>query len=1145
MKELKDPKVWLVPVGALLSFIGASWWATAAVIRALGQELTGWPLWIVRGGLLIIGLVIGIRLFLWLRARARSRPVVDDELETALAAARARLAASPAAPTSKLNRLPLVFFLGPPGSTKTTAIMRSGLEAELLAGETQRGEVPVPTTAVNVWYAQETVFVEAGGRLLDDDTRWARLLRHLEPSRVSAVLSRGTQAPRLAVVCFGCDELLKPGASEAVPAAARRLRARLSEAAQQLGIRLPVYVLFTKADRLPYFADYVRSLSREEAQEVLGTTLAVETSPPAGTYAEHAGRRIGDAFAALLHSLSLKRLEVLPRESQEEVRAGAYEFPREVRKLTDLATQFLVELSRPSQLGVSPFLRGFYFTGVRPVIVTDPNTAAAAASGPIAPQVSLGATSVFNPRQLAEAAARSTPAPAGSRKVPDWVFLKRLLRDVVLQDRVAMAITAGGTRVNFLRRSLLGGAAALFVLLAIGFGLSFRNNRHLERDALAAARAVEPLAAVAGITPSLEALQRLDTLRSQTERLALYQRNRRPLLFGLGLYQGNQLLPPLRRLYFDRFEQLLWRDSRSDLVSWLRALPDAPGDAAEYGSAHDALKAYLITSRHPDMSTPGFLTPALLDRWSSTHALDSTRLALARLHFDFFATELRYGNPYNEAASEALVGHARGYLGQFAAAERFYPLMLADASTSLAPVQFRSADGAVRNPYVVPAAFTREGWAAVHQSLRDVDQLFTGEDWVVGEYAIAPQERQRLVQELRARYVAEYGSHWREYLRAGVVEVGAGPADAAARLRVLAENRSPLLQMLALASHHTKVDSVAIDLAFQPLHAVMPPDQPDRLIADGNQPYMQALASLRDALNQIAAAPSAERSFLFPAAQAAVDQARSAVHTTSQTFSIAGDAQAVGAAVQRLLEMPLPRIEAMIRDLPVAGVNEKGAELCRPFRQVANRYPFQPNATVLASVDDLVQLLQPGNSALAEYENALGELIVRQGPRYAGRVGAPQQPTPEFLAFLNRAAAVSRTLFDDGGAGPRLNFSLRPQLTDEIPQVTVTLDNQVHRVERTQIRTLPLGWNGTTARGMRISARIGGADVTLLEETGPWAVFQLFRQAEWRQEGNRYLVQWRFPNRPPLSAEVSFEPTAQPLLRPGAMRLDCVARVVR
>ena len=51
---------------------------------------------------------------------------------------------------------------------------------------------------------------------------------------------------------------------------ARRLE---KEGADWFGVALPVYVLFTNADRVPYFAEFVEQLSREEAEQVLGTTL--------------------------------------------------------------------------------------------------------------------------------------------------------------------------------------------------------------------------------------------------------------------------------------------------------------------------------------------------------------------------------------------------------------------------------------------------------------------------------------------------------------------------------------------------------------------------------------------------------------------------------------------------------------------------------------------------------------------------------------------------------------------------------------------------------------------------------------------------------------------------------------------------------
>src|SRR5204862_263787 len=158
--------------------------------------------------------------------------------------------------------------------------------------------------------------------------------------------------------------------AEARVAGARSLHTRLSEISQALGINLPVYVLFTRTDRLPFFNEYVRNLSNEEATQVLGVTLPM-AERSSGVYAEQQGQRLSAAFNDLYYSLCDKRPEFLAREHDGEKLPGIYEFPREFRKLRGAMVQFLVDLARPSQLTTGPFLRGFYFSGVRPVFVNE------------------------------------------------------------------------------------------------------------------------------------------------------------------------------------------------------------------------------------------------------------------------------------------------------------------------------------------------------------------------------------------------------------------------------------------------------------------------------------------------------------------------------------------------------------------------------------------------------------------------------------------------------------------------------------------------------------------------------------------------------------------------------------------------------
>src|SRR5262245_11067185 len=291
-------RVWTVS-GAIF----AGFALLGAFLPGLVGTDTALSTWLLRAGLWVLGLIAAALVFVWLTAKAKAAPPAggkaDEEIDLNLNAARNRLVEARGKKEANFGRLPLFLVLGPGGASKTTLVTRSGLQPELLAGEVLRGDTVVSTPAVNVWYAHGNVVVEAGAKLLAEPTRWRRLIRHIQPTRLAAVMSKGELAPRAAVVCFGCDEFLKPGASEAVAAAAQKLRERLADIAQQIGIRLPVYVMFTKADRLPYFEDYVRSFTREEAQDVLGATLPLTPVGNVGHYAERESRRLAGAFLTM------------------------------------------------------------------------------------------------------------------------------------------------------------------------------------------------------------------------------------------------------------------------------------------------------------------------------------------------------------------------------------------------------------------------------------------------------------------------------------------------------------------------------------------------------------------------------------------------------------------------------------------------------------------------------------------------------------------------------------------------------------------------------------------------------------------------------------------------------------------------------
>jgi type VI secretion system protein ImpL len=1160
---MKRSKPWLAASGVFLSFAALAAYAG----RLLG--LSGRDLWILRGGLALLGLAAAVLAGMYLAARARRAPdpaeKETDDVGEALAAAQQRLAGSALAGRSRVASLPVVLVMGPSGGGKTSTVVHSGIDPELLSGEVERAGAVVPTGTVNVWYGRDTVFLEAGGAMLDDGPRWARLVRHLQPTRLAAALGRGTQAPRVAVVCFPCDELLKPGAADAVAGAARRLRARLAELAGQLGVRLPVYVVFTRTDRLPYFAEYVRGLTRDEAQEVLGATFPAQDPPAAGLYAEFAARRAGDALRTLVRSLAVAQLDLLPREPREEARGGAYEFPRELRKVSELATHFLVELCRPSQLNVSPFLRGFYFTGVRTVVAEEAQAGSAGPAAGMGGQVALGATSVFDPRRIRELAA--APPPRGAtREVPEWAFARRVFNDVILRDRVAMATTGGGTRVNGMRRALAAAAIVASLILATGFTLSYRNNRVLVSGALAAAREARAAPGDAAAPAPADALRRLDGLRGSTARIAGYERGRPPLGLRWGLYTGRRAFPALRRVYFESFERQLWARTRPRLAGALRALPEAPSDAAQYGTAYDDLKAYLVTTTHPRQSTAAFLGPVLSRHWAGEGETDPERRALARRQFDFFGAELPHGNPFQPQAEEALVVHGRAFLGRFAQLERYYRAMLDEAGRNGRDVDFAAdypaAAAVAAAPHVVPAAFTRDGWAYVRGNARAVERLFAREDWVLGPHAVAAGDRERIGRELQERYLADYVAHWRAFLETARVAPFGGLSDAAVKLGPLSGNDSPVLQILSLASAHTAVDSVRLGPTFQPVHLVSPPTLKDRVAGQGTEAYLVALGGLRSALQLAVSTPRELRAAPLSQAAQAAGQADGEVRKLAQGFRIDGQAGAVNAAVQRLLRTPVDgaqgAITGAVRDLPepgaeaaaaaaaaaAAGPTAAAGQFCQALTRLRARFPFRSGGPE-ASVDDLAGVFQPGSSALADLQQAVEPVVSLQGPRYVARAGASPRPGSAFLGSLSRAAELSRALYDERGEGPRVRFSIRPHTSAEVPEVVVSVDGKTRRFTRTLASSESFTWLGADAGEARLAVQVGAQEVVLAEAQGPWAVFRLFRNASWQEAGDgRYVVRWAVPGQAaPLAAEVVLS-AGVPVFSPEYLnRITCVSRI--
>jgi len=1104
---------------SFLGFSVATWYLGKAL------RLSGSDLWLLRGGLWFLG-AAAAGLILWYLLKfkkGKTAAEVPDEIEVAVANAKQRIAKASPGGVKSLNDLPVIFFLGESGSTKTSIIVRSGLEPNLLAGQVYRGDAIVPTAGVNIWYGHQTVFAEVGGKLLDEPERLGRLTRLLRPRRLMAAISGRPLPPRIAVVCVSCDNLQAVrgvsgsgghSGGQGADLFAVRLRDGLRNIAKGLGTRIPVYVVFTKGDAIPQFTEFVQHLTADEVGEPLGATLRFPPAGVAGLYAEKEAERLGVAVNEIFSSLARKRLDVLAREAVLKARSQAYEFPRELQKLAPALTQVLIELCRPSELDVSPILRGFYVSGVRPVIVEQaaerpgPAVAGGAGDGPV------GATQLFAPGAQA-VAARPAPDGVGRRKVPQWIFLRRFFGDVLLRDNVARAISEGGVTVNRLRRLGLAGGCGFALLLLLGFTVSFINNRRLERQTLAAAQDITRLGSFEPELPPMEAIQRLEEARSRAELLNRYERRGAPWRFRWGLYTGSSLYPQIRRLYFEKIEQVLLDPARTSMLSALARLDTE----SEFRGTYDLLKTYLMTTTYTDSMQQEFLVPRLRDWWLNGRYADEERTELAVRQFSSYASWLCRDHDCSATADEATVFSARQKLLQSTAAERAYQEIISVAS-NVRPVQFNQlfpgSENTLVDGYSVPGAFTEQGWELVNDRLGRIGESFQSEEWVIGERVASQQDLVRLAGEVRSMYLEEYVRHWREFLNGAQVVRYGSVRDAARKLEDLRGAQSPLLRLLAVVSQNTdEVDSTRVARAFQPVHVVTPRDSSNDLtqsyLGEGNMAYMNGLADLYVSVEDAAGSSGEAAEAAKSQARRSADMAKVAVAQLAQQFDPHPDAVAVGRAVETLMRAPIDNAERWLAPTRIAAggggsdINRRAAALCRSMGPMLDKFPFDPNATQEATLDEVAQMLQPGNSALWNFFNeALAEVLVEQGGRYVAREG--MAVNPRFLEFFNQIVDVSGAVWQDRSTEPQFRFTFRPRQYDQISSVELSVDGRTQVFSPEARGTGTFVWEGTRARDVRLTISSGGTR-SVLSHSGTWAIFHLFHRASWGEpSGGRYVV---------------------------------------
>jgi len=245
-------------------------------------------------------------------------------------------------------------IVGLPGSGKTTALRNSGLGRLAVERFGDPGEQRAEAISyVEVWSSEQAVWVDTKGQLVLQENAESS-----DPEALAGWLDqlqrfRGHPPLNGVLVVIDIQDLRSPGdgASERL---ATLLGPRLRELDTRLGMHLPMYLLFTKADRLLGFSEFFDDLDLAQRAQVWGVTLPLDPARSTAAMATFAQEMDG-----LEQQINDRLLDRLQQETDLRRRELIYGFRGEFAALREPLGNLLGRL-----LKVSPGTPGVLLRGV-------------------------------------------------------------------------------------------------------------------------------------------------------------------------------------------------------------------------------------------------------------------------------------------------------------------------------------------------------------------------------------------------------------------------------------------------------------------------------------------------------------------------------------------------------------------------------------------------------------------------------------------------------------------------------------------------------------------------------------------------------------------------------------------------------------
>ncbi|MEZ9524582.1 type VI secretion system membrane subunit TssM [Enterovibrio norvegicus] len=246
---------------------------------------------------------------------------------------------------SSMYSLPWYLLIGRQNSAKSALLRQNDLEPVI---DVQLSETDA-TQYLRFWSNDQIVVIEAGHRLFDHDgvdpALWKVLAQQL-------MKYRPRQGLNGVLTVVEANQLIEADKKDA-QALATTLQDAVLSLCETLGVNLPVYSVFTKADTIADFVPFFESYSGRDVDNPFGITLSNDDTRRFDTI------QFDEKVKLLLKDLAKQQMTLLRNVSNERT-DSVLALPYQLRIFFDQARALMADVGRENRVRSAVWVRGIY-----------------------------------------------------------------------------------------------------------------------------------------------------------------------------------------------------------------------------------------------------------------------------------------------------------------------------------------------------------------------------------------------------------------------------------------------------------------------------------------------------------------------------------------------------------------------------------------------------------------------------------------------------------------------------------------------------------------------------------------------------------------------------------------------------------------